>query len=101
MTETSKIIQIIPCENLWVRYINRSKPNTYFYSKAECLALIEFTSKDSRYGTIITTQVMPIDFSDDGIYEEHDENFDGLVRTNKDISEKSIFINKHGKELTE
>lgn len=99
MTETSKIIQIIPTEDTWVRYIDRSTPDTYFYSKAECLALIEFTDKDTRYGEMVTRQILPIDFSDDGIYEEQEPNFDGLVRTTQDLSEKTCYITKHGKEI--
>lgn len=60
-----RIVQIIPCENMWFRYVDKEE-NIFFYSRIPCLALAETKEKD---GTIYT-DVRYIDCDSLGVFEE-------------------------------
>lgn len=85
----SKIIQIMPCENVWIRYRDKENPGEYFYSKAECLAL--FKDSDGY------THVQYIDMDDFGMYDESDLNQDGIVHTDIDLSREKRYWSKSGR----
>lgn len=82
----SKIIQIIPCSNVWIRYKDTDNPGKYFYSRAECLALVEDEEgyRDIGY----------IDMDDYGITAGTGDNFDGIVHSTEDLTLITNYLGK-------
>lgn len=79
-----KIIQIIPCQNVWIRIKNED--GSYRYIRAECLGLLEDVHKN--------TGIQYLFLNSKGLFDSSEINQDGLVYTDRDLSDSTGFWDK-------
>jgi hypothetical protein len=78
-----KIIQIIPCSNVWIRLKNED--GAYRYKRAECLGLFESPA---------STNYIQYIFLDEKGYQVFDFEMDGIVYAERDLSTSTGFWDK-------
>ena len=76
-----RVIQIMPCENMWFRYVCK-ETHCFFYCRVPCLALVETQERD---GTIVT-DVRYIDSDSLGVFEE-EPNHESVFYSKRDLTD--------------
>jgi hypothetical protein len=95
--EYPRIIQIMPCTNIWLRYENK-KEDTCFYVRAHCLALLE----DKKLDETFYSNLEYMDITNEGFFDI-EPGYEGVFYSEEDLSDltHSLSDERHPSKIIE
>ena len=95
--EYPRIIQIMPCFHIWLRYDDRAT-DTCIYERAHCLALVE----EKKFDETIYSDLAYMDIDSDGLFDI-DYGYSGVFYSEEDLSDltHSLSDERHPSKIIE